>query len=74
MDHIIKLFISIISEERTSSSILSEQYHFSKVKINTMNTNNYFNEFILIINEKTTRKETNEHNEESNKKKLVNTD
>jgi hypothetical protein len=68
MDHIIKLFLSIISEERTSSSILSEQYHFSKVKINTMNTNNYFNEFILIINEKTTRKETNEHNEESNKK------
>jgi len=68
MDHIIKLFISIISEERTSSSILSEQYHFSKVKINTMNTNNYFNEFILIINEKTTRKETNEHKEESNKK------
>jgi hypothetical protein len=33
-----------------------------------MNTNNYFDEFILIINEKTTRKETNEHNEESNKK------
>ena len=33
-----------------------------------MNRNNYFNEFILIINEKTTRKETNEHNEESNKK------
>ena len=68
MDHIIKLFISIISEERTSSSILSEQYHFSRVKINTMNTNNYFNEFILIINEKTTREETNEHNEEPNKK------